>query len=53
MAEAVKFRKEWCTLVDNIKAYGTYRDSGEGRRKVLEDIGSRIDQKAEYVIISG
>lgn len=46
-------RKEWGTVVDNIRAYGSYKDSGEGRRKVLEDAGSRIDQKAEYVIISG
>ena len=40
-------------LVDNIRAYGTYRDSGEGRRKVLEDAGFRIGEKAEYVIIMG
>lgn len=40
-------------LVDNIRAYGAYRDSGEGRRRVLEDIGFRIDKKAEYVIIGG
>lgn len=41
------FRKEWYTVVDNTRAYGGYKDSGEGRRKVLEDVGSRIDQKAE------
>ena len=29
------FRKEWYTIVDNIRAYGSYKDSGEGRRKVL------------------
>jgi Fe-S oxidoreductase len=40
-------------LVDNIKAYGVYRDSGEGRRRVLEDTGFRIGEKAEYVIITG
>jgi len=41
-------------LVDNIRAYGTYMDSGEGRRRVLEeDIGFRMGEKAEYVIISG
>ena len=40
-------------LVANIRAYGVFRDSGEGRRKVLADIGFRVDQKAEYVIISG
>jgi len=40
-------------VVENIKAYGTYRDNGEGRRRVLEDIGFRIGEKAEYVIIMG
>ena len=40
-------------LVDNIRAYGTFRDTGEGRRKVLADIGFSLDQKAEYVIIGG
>ena len=40
-------------LVDNIRAYGAYRDSGEGRRRVLEDIGFRQDQQAEYVVIGG
>jgi len=41
-------------LVDNIRAHGTYRDSGEGRRRVLvEDIGFRIEEKAEYVILTG
>ena len=40
-------------LVDNVRAYGTFRDSGEGRRKVLEDIGFRIGEQAEYAIIMG
>ncbi len=41
-------------LVDNIRAYGAYKDSGEGRRRVLaEDIGFRMGKKAEYVIITG
>jgi len=41
-------------LVENIKAYGTYRDLGEGRLKVLvDDLGFRMDEKAEYVIIGG
>ena len=31
------FRKEWYTVVDNIRAYGGYKDSGEGRHKMLED----------------
>jgi len=41
-------------VVENIRQYGVYKDSGEGRHKVLvEDMGFRIGQKAEYVIISG
>jgi len=40
-------------LVDNIRAYGAFRDSGEGRRKILEDTGFRMDGKAKYVIIGG
>ncbi len=40
-------------LVDNIRAHGTGKDSGEGRLRVLEDIGFRTGEKAEYVIITG
>jgi Fe-S oxidoreductase len=40
-------------LVENIRQYGVYKDSGEGRRKVLDDIGLKLDQEAEYVIIGG
>ncbi len=41
-------------IVENIRRYGAYRDSGEGRYKVLaNDIGFNMDQKAEYVIIGG
>jgi len=40
-------------LVENIRAYGTFRDSGEGRRKILEDIGFRTGEKAEHVVIMG
>ncbi len=40
-------------LVDNIRCYGTYKDSGEGRRQTLEDIGFRTADKAQYVIITG
>lgn len=40
-------------VVDNIRAYGTYRDSGEGRSRVLEDIGFRIGETAEYAIVMG
>lgn len=40
-------------LVDNIRAYGAYKDSGEGRQGILEEIGFRIGEKAKYVIITG
>lgn len=30
-------------LVDNIMTYGTYRDSGGGRHRVLQDIGFERD----------
>ncbi len=40
--------------VENIRQYGAFKDSGESRLKLLkEDIGFRMDQKAEYVIIGG
>ena len=41
-------------VVENIRQYGVCQDSGEARYKTLvEDIGFKIDQKAEYVIIGG
>jgi len=41
-------------LVESIRAYGSFRDTGEGRRNVLAgDIGFRMDEKAEYVLIGG
>jgi Fe-S oxidoreductase len=41
-------------LVDNIRAYGTCGGSDEGRRKILvDDVGFRVGEKAEYVIITG
>jgi Fe-S oxidoreductase len=41
-------------IVENIRRYGVYKDSGEGRYKVLaNDIGFNMDQKAEYVVIGG
>jgi Fe-S oxidoreductase len=41
-------------FVESIRQYGSFKDSGEGRLKLLkEDIGFRMDQKAEYVIIGG
>jgi Fe-S oxidoreductase len=41
-------------LVDNIRAHGTCGGSDEGRRKILvDDVGFRVGEKAEYVIITG
>ncbi len=41
-------------LVENIRAYGTCKGLGEERRKILvDDIGYRIGEKADYVIITG
>jgi Fe-S oxidoreductase len=41
-------------IVENIRRYGAYKDSGEVRHKVLaNDIGFNMDQKAEYVVIGG
>ncbi|MFC1904512.1 heterodisulfide reductase-related iron-sulfur binding cluster [Chloroflexota bacterium] len=40
--------------LDNIRTYGTYKDSGERRRKVLvDDIGFRIGERAKYAILTG
>lgn len=41
-------------VVEHIRHYGVFKDTGEGRLKVLqEDIGLKLDQKAKYVIIDG
>jgi len=40
-------------LVDNIRTHGFGRGSGEGKLRVLEDIGFRMGERAEYVIITG
>ncbi len=40
-------------LIENIKRYGSFKDTGEGRIKIIKDIGFRMDQKAEYAVISG
>jgi len=41
-------------VVENIRTYGVYQDSGAGRSKVFfEDLGVRADQKADYVILTG
>ena len=40
--------------VENIKKYGVFKDTGESRLKVLkEDMGFKLDQKADYVLIGG
>jgi len=40
--------------VENIRQYGAFKDSGESRLKILKgDIGFKMDQKAEYVVIGG
>jgi len=40
--------------IENIKNYGAYKDKGEGRVKILrDDIGYRMDEKADYVMIGG
>ena len=40
-------------LIDNIWDHGIYTDTDEARRGVLEEIGFRRGQKAEYVITTG
>ena len=40
-------------LVDNIRSHGTFRDTDEGKRRVLENIGFKTGEKAKYVIITG
>jgi len=40
--------------VETIRQHGVFKDSGEGRLNVLaEEIGFRMDQPAEYVLIGG
>jgi Fe-S oxidoreductase len=42
------------SAVDHIRKYGTCKNTGEAKRKILADeIGFPIGQKAEYVIITG
>lgn len=40
-------------VVENIRACGTFRDSGQKRLRVLSDIGFRMDEKADYVLLGG
>lgn len=40
-------------LVENIRTFGVFRDDGEGRRRVLEDVGFRVGERAKYAIILG
>jgi Fe-S oxidoreductase len=39
--------------VENIEKYGPCHETGEQKRKILDEIGFPIGQKAEYVIIAG
>jgi Fe-S oxidoreductase len=39
--------------IQNIQTHGHCAGTGEGRRKVLEDIGFPFGKKADYVIITG
>jgi len=42
------------TQVENIRQHGVFKDSGQSRLAALtEEIGFRMDQPAEYVIIGG
>lgn len=42
------------TAVENIKKSGVFKDSAQGRLDTLvRDIGFRMDQPAEYVVIGG
>ena len=40
-------------LVENIRAYGSFRNSGEKKLRILKDAGLRMDEKADYVVIGG
>jgi Fe-S oxidoreductase len=39
--------------IEHIKQYGTFHETGEQKRKILEEIGFPVGKKAEYVIIAG
>jgi Fe-S oxidoreductase len=39
--------------VEHIKKYGTCHETGEQKRKILDDIGFPVGKQAEYVIIAG
>jgi Fe-S oxidoreductase len=39
--------------VENIEKYGPCHETGEQKRKILDEIGFPVGQKAEYVIIAG
>jgi len=40
-------------LVDNIRTFGIFKDDGEGKRRILEDIGFRVGESAEYAVVMG
>jgi Fe-S oxidoreductase len=39
--------------VENIEKYGPCHETGEQKRKILDEIGFPVGQKADYVIIAG
>jgi Fe-S oxidoreductase len=39
--------------VEHIKKYGTSHETGEQKRKILEEIGFPVGKKSEYVVIAG
>lgn len=39
--------------VENIRRYGTCQDDGAGKRRVLDGIGFRTGERAEYAIVMG
>ena len=40
-------------LIENIRQYGTYKDDGSGKRRVLDEIGYPVGENADYAIIMG
>jgi Fe-S oxidoreductase len=40
-------------IVEAIRKHGVFKDTGEGRVGALREMGFRLDEKAEYVIIGG
>lgn len=41
-------------VVNNIRAYGTFKKSAQGKnRRLREELGFNVDKNAEYVFIAG